>query len=212
MKVYRVVVGGLDTNCYLVAAQDGSAAIVDPGRSADKIVAAINEHGLKPQYILLTHGHFDHIGAVEDLKKLYGVPVYVHPADGEMLTDPNKFTKMHANIPPVEGGADRFYDDGDTIPLGGSEIKVMHTPGHTPGSVTLIAGRMLLTGDTLFEGDIGRTDFPGGDKRAMGKSLRKIGMLDGDYTVLPGHDVESTLETERKNNPYLRNALLGGSF
>ncbi len=200
MKITQFVLGELATNCYLLLdEQTRDAAVIDPADEAEAIADAVKNAGAVPRYILLTHGHRDHTLAVPRLHELFpDAAVYIHPAD--------KGTVGMYGFPLDEklGGDLKFYGEGDTLPLGGLTIEVLHTPGHTGGSVCLKCGDALFTGDTLFAGSMGRIDLPGAQPEKMGDSLARLAALDGDYTVLPGHGETSTLERERKYNFYLR--------
>lgn len=200
MFVEEITVGPVCTNCYILA-DEGSkqCAVIDPGAEAEAIMRLVQRIGCTPAMILLTHGHYDHVGAVRDLLRLTGkLPVYIHKAD---------YPHAPAGVysPRGLGALDtvRFYDEGDVLALGGTEIRVMATPGHTAGGVTLIVGNTLFTGDTLFCGSCGRTDFQTSSMPDMMASLRRLAALEGDYKVCPGHDSSSTLERERQENPYL---------
>ncbi|MEG1858036.1 MAG: MBL fold metallo-hydrolase, partial [Pseudoflavonifractor sp.] len=153
--------------------------------------------GLIPRLILLTHGHFDHTGGVIALRQALNIPVYLHPADRAMLGG--------RVMPAIGETAD--YCDGDTLTMGALTIHVLHTPGHTPGGVTLRVEDALFTGDTLFCGSMGRTDLEGGSHEEIMASLRRLAALPGDYRVLPGHESTSTLDDERKSNYYLMQAM-----
>lgn len=189
----------IGTNCYLFGDEaSGLCAVVDPGGNAAGILELAASLGLRPDAILLTHGHFDHTGAVEALRAaLPGVPVYLHSADRAVQGD---------QLMP-SCGATLDYGEGDRIRVGGVEVEVLHTPGHTPGGVTLRADNILFTGDTLFKGSMGRTDLPGGSYEKLMASLRRLGSLPGNYRVCPGHEGMSTLDAERIDNYYLREAL-----
>lgn len=196
------------SNCYLLVDEaTGAAAVVDPGWYGDAIKNALKAANADLQYILLTHGHFDHISGVYGLKKDTGARVIIHEMDGECLLDPNK-SLAAGNLPenPKPTQADISVVDGDVISLGESRIKVMHTPGHTPGSVCYILEneRVILSGDTLFCRTVGRTDFLGGSTADMDASIRRLIALDGDYRVLPGHNRETTLNSERICNHWIR--------
>ncbi|MEG0764809.1 MAG: MBL fold metallo-hydrolase [Pseudoflavonifractor sp.] len=197
MRIKQMQVGPIGTNCYLLADDLSHCAIIDPGGNAGTILAELKKSGLLPEMILLTHGHYDHTGGVAELRKALGVPVYLHPADKALLGD-----QIMPDIGPT-----RDYKGGDILTLGSLALHVIHTPGHTPGGVTLRAEDALFTGDTLFCGSMGRTDLPGGSYEEIMLSLKCLGRLPGDYRVLPGHEGSSTLEEERKTNYYLVQAL-----
>ncbi len=204
MKINVMRVGPIGTNCYLLQDEETKlAALIDPGDQAQDILELVGREGVKVQYILLTHGHYDHTTAVPELKKLLdGVEVYIHKADAQGTGN---------TIFPLAGQVEdlRCYDEGDHITLGGLDIQVLHTPGHSKGSVTLKVENVLFTGDTLFAGSCGRIDLPGGDWNEMLSSLKRLAGLEGDYQVCPGHEAMSTLEKERKTNPYLMEAMRG---
>ena len=198
MKLETMVLGPLATNCYILwDEQTNEAAVIDPGAAGQKIADFLAAHGLTLRMILLTHAHYDHIGGLKLLHELTGAPVYVSTADS---TDPAGMT--HGRLIFTN-----TYDDGDELTLGHIKIHVIATPGHTPGGVCLLAGDLLFSGDTLFAGSCGRTDFRGGDSAAMMASLRKLGQLPGNPQVLPGHMESSTLDDERRYNPWMREAL-----
>lgn len=203
MNIRSMPVGPIGTNCYIL--EDDSSrlsAVIDPGGEAHCILAALG--GAEVRYILLTHGHYDHTGAVAALAAaLPQAEVYIHESDYRDV-DPGLFP-LRTELSDV-----KFYGEGDHLPLGALDIQVLHTPGHSEGSVTLKCGGALFCGDTLFAGSCGRTDFPGGDMAKMMASLRRLGELEGDYQLLPGHMEPSTLDRERRGNPYLRQALGGG--
>ena len=198
MKLETMVLGPLATNCYILwDEQTKDAAVIDPGASGQKIADFLSASGLTLRMILLTHSHYDHIGGLRQLHELTGAPVWVSTADS---TDPAEMT--HGRLIFTN-----TYDDGDELTLGSIKIHVIATPGHTPGGVCLLAGDWLFSGDTLFAGSCGRTDFRGGDQQAMLASLRRLGQLPGNLRVLPGHMEESTLDAERQYNPWMREAL-----
>lgn len=210
MTVKKVDLGHeIFANCYVIIDEKtGESAIVDPAYFNEKIEAAFKEAGVgNLKYILLTHGHFDHILGVHGLKEATGAKVVIHKDDAEFLTDPDK-SLAAGNFPepqiPVE--ADITVSDGDELFLGDELIRVISTPGHTMGSIcyALENDRVLITGDTLFCMTAGRTDLYGGNESMLIESLKKLIALDGDYRVLPGHNRETTLERERTRNWYIR--------
>ncbi len=205
MKYEIVVVGALETNCYLVYCEESRAcAVIDPGADPGKIIAAVADLELRPVVVLNTHGHVDHIGANSDIVGKYGVPLAMHGADTGMLqvSDYIELSLLLGakNSPPP----DRLLADGDEIPVGRASLRVLHTPGHTPGSVGFVHGGVLFSGDTLFCGGVGRTDLPGGSWKEIERSIReRILSLPGETVVLPGHGPRTTVEQERASNPFL---------
>lgn len=202
MKLESLTVGLIGTNCYLLwdESAGNAAAIVDPGGSADLILNKIKQEKLDVKMILLTHGHFDHVMGVPDLLEAYpDLPVYITETDYPEARDGGQFGYRMGEVSSVQ-----FYDEGDTVELGGLKIDVLRTPGHTPGSVTLRVEDVLLTGDTLFCGSCGRTDFPGGSYADMQRSLKRLADLPGNYRVYPGHEGSTTLDYERKYNPFMQ--------
>ena len=200
MQVTMLSVGPIGTNCYILE-DDKKIAVIDPGDEAGRILSAVKGLGGEVEYILLTHGHYDHTTAVPELHKaLPEAKIYIHQADAN---------GAGSRLFPLAGQVDDLllYDEGDALPLGSLTIEVLHTPGHSKGSVTLKAGDVLFTGDTLFAGSMGRTDLSGGDEEEIMASLKRLGELEGDFTVCPGHMQTSTLDQERKTNPYLRMAM-----
>ena len=206
MNIESVIVGPLETNCYLVSCPRTLAcAVVDPGAEPDRIIAAVHRLGLKPALILNTHGHFDHVGANRDIKDAFDIPLAIHALDNPMLELAGRlemsFVLEAKDSPP----ADFFLQDKARIPVGESQLEVLHTPGHSPGSVCLLGDGFLLSGDTLFYEGVGRTDLPGGSDRDLKSSLRsKILVLPPETRVLPGHGPRTTVGQEIVSNPFLK--------
>lgn len=209
IKVEIYPVGHLATNCYIVIDEKSNRkAIIDPGYKSAELLKKIKKHGVKTfDYILLTHGHFDHIWYADELREVTGAKILISALDAPFLTDGNRNLSAIfgvRNFPVV--AADKALSEGDTIMLGETELSFVNTPGHTLGSGCFIShkDKLIFSGDTLFKLSMGRTDFPTGDDAAMLSSLRKLASLDGDYVVYPGHGESTTLEFERNNNPYVR--------
>ena len=205
MKVLSLMVGPIMTNCYILCDEKAKVcAVIDPGDEPKRIEAMIASSGCTPIMILLTHGHFDHCTGVAGLLETWPeLPVYIHEGDvtdgmgGEL-----RFRRLGEKN-------QRYYKEGDKLTAGGLTLDVLETPGHSTGSVCLLVeGQgVLFAGDTLFRGSCGRCDFPGGDYRAMLKSLARLGKLEGQYTVYPGHDSATDMDYERKYNPYMKQGM-----
>ena len=201
MQIKQFVVGDVATNCYLVWDEKShEGAIVDPGDCAEQLIQTIQEDHVQLKYILLTHAHFDHIGALDAVLNETGARCYVNRKE----IGTNLAGIGHPFQAP-EGAV--LYGEGDEVKVGALTFRVIETPGHTPGGVTLICEDSLFTGDTLFRLSCGRTDFPGGDMNVELASLKKIASLPGDYDVYPGHAESSRLSIEREHNPYMRHAI-----
>lgn len=205
MRIKGLQVGPIGTNCYIVEDEAARrAAIIDPGADAGAILSAVTKDDpeMEVACILLTHGHYDHTSAIPELREvLPNVPVFIHRADF-VDKDRSLFT-LPQDLPNVQ-----FYDEGDQVKVGSILIEVvLHTPGHSAGSVVLRVEDVLFTGDTLFRGSCGRTDFPDGDYGQILDSLKRIAQLPGEYTVCPGHEGMSTLENERTGNYYMVEAM-----
>jgi glyoxylase-like metal-dependent hydrolase (beta-lactamase superfamily II) len=200
----RFTVGPFAENCYVVGSPP-EVAVVDPGAEGERIVAAIEGQGWRPVAILLTHGHLDHIAHCAQLCERFGVGVWAPREDLFLLESP-QMPELGAMLGARPCPApERFWEDGETAAVAGLELTVIHTPGHTPGGVCLLhePSRSILVGDTLFHRGIGRTDLPGGDYATLERSIRRrLFTLDGDYTLYPGHGPETSLEDERRSNPF----------
>ena len=201
----RFVVGELATNCYLlISTQCNRAFLIDPGAEGEATQSAIKARSIKVEAIINTHGHLDHIGADEFLRTALDAPVWIHQADADCLTDPLKNLSFMGGFERKMLPADRLLKEGDELALGSEALTVLHTPGHTPGSICLVANSYVITGDTLFVDSIGRTDLPGGDEDEMFRSLKKILVaLNGDPLILPGHGGFDNFKLIRKTNPFL---------
>lgn len=205
MNILSLTVGPIMTNCYLLCDEERKVcAVIDPGAEAGRIARAAESAGCTPVCILLTHGHYDHTGGVEELLKQYpGIPVYLSRRD-QHGGEGSELTRLFPTLPGVTD-----YGEGDTVPVGGLTVSVLATPGHSAGSVTLLCGDAMFSGDTLFAGSCGRTDLATGDGDEMLSSLARLGRLGGEFRVLPGHMDASLLSRERVYNPYLLHALRG---
>jgi hydroxyacylglutathione hydrolase len=201
LRYQCLVVGNLETNAYVLHT-DGRGFVIDPGDEPQRIVDFLEAESIRLEAILLTHGHVDHSGGVGELIGRYPVPLLVHRGDAEMIDsfENREFARLLEL--PLSPPPSRTFEDGDVIGEGPLSLTVYHTPGHTPGSVVFLAGSLLFTGDTLFCGDVGRTDLPGGSWSQLQQSLEKLRTFSPELTVLPGHGEPSTLEREFELNPY----------
>ena len=197
-----VPVEPIGTNCCLIG-EGGVCALVDPGGSPELALEMVERSGLELKMVLLTHAHYDHVGAIPALLERYpDLPVYAHELELCPAGSPNPRYFL-----PHLGKNQRTYGEGDTLDLGGLAVRVLHTPGHSRGSVALLAGDIMLSGDTLFAGSCGRVDLPGGDEQQMWASLARLGRLEEDWTVWPGHGEATSLDYEKQSNPYVKRAL-----
>ena len=212
MKINHYVVGMVQTNCYIVINDETKECfIIDPGASGKQLAEKMRQDNLTPVAVLLTHGHFDHAGAAKTLAGEFNIKVYAHEAEAETLRSPEKNVSWMINC-KESYDADVFLKDEEVITLAGFGIKVLHTPGHTEGGCCYYVAEegVVFTGDTLFAGSVGRTDFPGGSMSQIVRSvqeklltLNEAGNLETDIMVYPGHNDPTTIETERIENPYL---------
>jgi glyoxylase-like metal-dependent hydrolase (beta-lactamase superfamily II) len=199
-----LVVGPIQSNCYIIGCErTREAAVIDPGGDADRILITLAKDRLRCVYIINTHGHFDHSADNKRLKGVTGAQLLIHHADAPMILHQSMNSGMWGihvdNSPPP----DRYLREGDIITFGGISLKVLHTPGHSPGGISLVTDKIVFVGDTLFAGSIGRTDFPGGDHEGLLRNVRKkIFTLGDDVVVYPGHGPKTTVGRERKTNPF----------
>ena len=208
MKIEMVKVGFIETNCYVVTDEEmGEIFIVDPGFEANKILKQINNK-YKVKYILLTHAHYDHIGAVNAIKEKTGALVVCSKIASKTLNDPQtnlSFKHLFTNLTKIN--TDILIDDGASLTFGNDKITAMYTPGHTTADCSYFYKNNIFSGDFIFKKTIGRVDFFNSNYELMLKSLKKLSLIDGDYNIYPGHDENTTLSFELKNNPYLKQVL-----
>lgn len=198
-RIHRVFTGMMGSNAYFLSDEEGRACVIDPGMG-NAAADYAQKNGLKIELVLLTHGHFDHIGGCAAAKRR-GIPVGCAAAEESLIAAQPAFAaQLGLRVPPF--APDFTFSGGDSLAYGGLTFRVLATPGHTPGGVCFACGGALFTGDTLFAGSVGRTDLPGGSAAALRASLRMLFALEGDYTVYPGHDTATTLAYERKYNPF----------
>jgi len=204
MLVHTITVGPFFENCFLVADKKSKEVwLIDPGAEGNRIRVEIERLDLKPSKILLTHAHGDHIGAVEELRKFYNIPVFIHEKDHSLLVDPEENLSAAFGMPIAAGKADGFLAEGDKLNLGELRFEVIETPGHTPGGVTIYGEKAAFTGDALFAGSIGRYDFPHSDGQVLSRSLARLLELPDNTAVYSGHGPATTIGRERKTNPFL---------
>ncbi|MBS4007704.1 MAG: MBL fold metallo-hydrolase [Clostridium sp.] len=205
MLLWRREVGSFAANCYLIACSETKEGIViDPGAEAKQILKMVEDAAVTVKYIVNTHGHFDHVGANAEVRQATGAPILINEADREMSSKPPASLSVFVGkLQFVE--PDRFIREGDKLTVGNLQVDVIATPGHTKGSVSLLADGKLFTGDTLFSGSVGRTDLPGGSHGELIYSIKeKLLIFPGETIVYPGHGPETTIADEKKYNPFLR--------
>ena len=210
VKIITIPVGAMRVNCYILRDHTGDGIIVDPGgetaaNGSDLILKALRENDVTPKLIVLTHAHFDHMLSLERIREATKAPLALHKDDAPALADPyiSYMAQYAGKLTPILP-AERLLTDGDTIGFGSTTLRVLHTPGHTPGSICLVGDDFILTGDTLFRGSAGRCDLAGGDQFALLKSMKRLRELSGNYTLYPGHGGSTDLQRERTTNPYMR--------
>lgn len=206
MSIYPV--GPIQTNCYMIEDESKNCLIIDPGEEGSKLIQKVNENGLKPVAILLTHGHFDHLGAVDPVRDAFNIPVYIHEIEKDTLTDPvQNGSVRYPGLPQVKNrDADHLITEEGMMEVGPFRFDVRHTPGHSPGSVSFVFEDegFAIVGDTLFSGGIGRTDLPGGDTDTLIKAIQeKLLTLNSEILICPGHGNSTTPQHAMDTNPFL---------
>ncbi|MBO0586496.1 MBL fold metallo-hydrolase [Sporosarcina sp. E16_8] len=208
LKVNTYPLGPIQTNCYIISDESGNCLIMDPGEESGRLINKVKSKELTPVAILLTHAHFDHIGAVDSIRDRYAIPVYIHEEEQGWLSDPRlNGSAKYPGLPDVRTRkADKLISHEGMMTVGPFEFEVRHTPGHSPGSVSYIFGpsRFAIVGDTLFQQGVGRTDLPGGNTGVLLTSIHdKLLSLDDDFIIYPGHGPATTPEEEKDSNPFL---------
>ena len=206
MKVLQLEVGSLGTNCYIAYCEKPrKAVVIDPGGDAARILATLNREGLTVEAIINTHGHADHVLANTKVKEATGAPIWIHSADADMLGSGSRNLSAYMGASTSCGTADRLLADGDILTIGEFTLKVLHTPGHTPGGISLLGDKAVFVGDTLFAESIGRTDFPGGSYSQLIQSIKnKLMALPDELKAFPGHGPATTIGWERRQNPFIQ--------
>ena len=207
LEIEKLVLGAFGVNCYILQL-DSANIIIDPGADFNIIKRFFDDKNARPDMILNTHGHYDHIGAVPELVDEYGIPFYIHEAEEEIITDPAKNCSSFIDGNELSLKSYNLISSKDIDIFAGMGVEIIHTPGHTPGSIIIAAGSSLFSGDLLFNGGIGRTDLPGGNASDIKRSLGGLKKLDGSLAVYPGHGENTVLKEEFENNYYLQGGFL----
>ncbi len=205
MIIKTLPVGPIQANCYILGCEETlEAAIIDPGDETDRILRALAESRLTAKLIINTHGHFDHVGANKKLKEISGAAILIHSLDAPMLDQLSSSASAWGLAADNSPKPDKELQDGDEVTFGHVNLKVLHTPGHTPGGISLYTADFVFVGDTLFAGSIGRTDFPGGSFETLKESIRnKLFVLGDQVKVYAGHGPPTTIGQERRSNPFV---------
>lgn len=205
MFLHKIVAGVYGVNCYIIGDEESKkGAVIDPGGSLNEIISIVSDNKINIEYIILTHGHGDHIGAVKDLKENTNSKILAHEAEKDILNKSENNLTALMGMDIIEIEADEYLKEGQTVKLGKLELNIIHTPGHTPGCMCIKVDDIMFTGDTLFAGSIGRTDLPGGDYDTIMNSLEKLSKLDDEITIYPGHGPASEIGIEKSINPYMK--------
>ncbi len=206
LVIDTLTVGELETNCYIVwDTNTGEGIVIDPGAEASRILQHLRHHNIKILRILNTHGHIDHIGANAEIHKATGAPISIHPADAPLLTQPELNGALWLGIRYQSKAPDILIEHGDQLTVGSYNLEVIHTPGHSPGSISLWMQDLLFSGDLLFKEGVGRWDLPGGNEKQLFDSLRRVLELPETTVVYPGHGPKTTIGAERMYNPFINN-------
>ena len=208
MKIKRLELGFFKVNCYILSL-DRANIIIDPGADFNIIQEYLEYENIKPDFILNTHGHYDHIGGVSDIISYYGIPFYIHEFEEMIITDPEKNISSFFGENELSLKTYNLVKNNDYSYFKDLGIEIVNTPGHTPGSIVLSAGNCIFTGDLLFKGAIGRTDLPGGSIKQIKESLSRIKKMDKESVIYPGHGPDSSLKYELETNYYLQNFFKG---
>jgi len=209
MIIKSLVVGPLESNCYIIADENTrEALVIDPGDESDRILGLIHENSLAVKYVVCTHAHFDHVGAVPEIKKETGAKVIIHRYERDIYEHSKEFAALWGYELDHLPDPDMFVSEGDIIKIGNLKFEILHTPGHSPGGICLYGEGILVTGDTLFAGSVGRTDLYGGDEKELRKSFKRLIGLPQEIKVLPGHGPQSTIFKERVDNFFSYDLLL----